>query len=173
MESVDLSWYRSCTLSCLDSTDPPRCDISFNPGKQTASPLSQLGSRAIDQLLNTQVLRALLDEDCVAKLEGFVTGMGERELHERTYALLGQAYFSNVMYCQMDDVALAVSKDIGETENIIAIMRAYHQKLVRLVSTFESWSDLEDHDSDADEEEYRLSWDQASSDNEIEEPDDR
>jgi hypothetical protein len=34
---------------------------------------------------------------------------------ERTYALLGQSYLSHVMYCQLDDVAIALSTDFQGT----------------------------------------------------------
>lgn len=93
---------------------------------------------------------------------------------ERTYALLGQSYLSQVMYCQIDDVAVALAKEHCGRENIIHIMGRYHQKLVPLVEAFEGFHDLEDGDGDEDEEEYlyRLSWD-INSEDEIDEPDDR
>jgi hypothetical protein len=71
----------------------------------------QLGSQAANQLLNTPNLRRMLDENCATKLNDFMTQLGDRSAPERTYALLGQSYFSQVMYCQMDDVAIALSKD--------------------------------------------------------------
>jgi hypothetical protein len=71
----------------------------------------QLGSQAANQLLNTPNLRRMLDENCATKLNDFITQLGDRSAPDRTYALLGQSYFSQVMYCQMDDVAIALSKD--------------------------------------------------------------
>ncbi len=41
-----------------------------------------------------------------------------------------------------------------------------------MVQNFEGFQDLEDDDGDEDEEHFRLSWD-VSSDDEIDEPDDR
>jgi hypothetical protein len=131
----------------------------------------QLGSQAANQLLNTPNLRETLDENCVTKLNDFVTQLGGRSAPERTYALLGQSYFSQVMYCQMDDVAIALSKDFDGNDNIIDIMGRYHQKLEPLVNAFQGFHDLEDDDGDEDEEEYRLSYNLASSHDEIDEPD--
>lgn len=131
----------------------------------------QLGSQAANQLLNTPNLRETLDENCVTKLNDFITQLGGHTAPERTYALLGQSYFSEVMYCQMDDVALAFSKDFDGNDNIVDIMGRYQQKLGPLVNAFQGFHDLEDDDGDEDEEDYRLSWDLASSYNEIDEPD--
>jgi hypothetical protein len=78
------------------------------------------------------------------------------------------------MYCQINDVALALSEDFDGTENIIHILGRYIQKIVPLVEAFEGFHDLEDNDGDEDEEEYRLSWDLAGSpDDDIEDLDDR
>ena len=52
-------------------------------------------------------------------------------------------------------------------------MGRYHQKVVPLVDAFEGFHDLEDDDGDEDEEDYRLSWDRESSDDEVDEPDGR
>ena len=52
---------------------------------------------------------------------------------------------------------------------MVDIMGRYHQKLEPLVDAFGGFHDLEDDD----EEDYRLSWDRASSDNEVDEPDGR
>ena len=72
------------------------------------------------------------------------------------------------------DVAIACSNDfIDGGESIVDIMGRYHQKLVPLVDAFEGFHDLEDDDGDEDEEDYRLSWDRASSDDEVDEPDGR
>ena len=99
--------------------------------------------------------------------------MGDCAAPERTYALLGQSYFMNVIYCHTWDVAVALSKSFDGNENIIDIMGACQEKLVPLVDSFEGFHDLEDNDGDEDEEEYRLSWEQSSSDDEVEEPDGR
>jgi hypothetical protein len=132
----------------------------------------QLGSQAANQLLNTPNLRRMLDENCATKLNDFMTQLADRSAPERTYALLGQSYFSQVMHCQMDDVAIALSKDFDGNDNITEIMGRYHQKLEPLVKAFEGFHDLEDDDGDEDEEDYRLSWDElARSDDEIDEPD--
>ena len=132
-----------------------------------------LGTQASNLLLSTPDLRRMLDTNCVGKLNDFLRQLGNRSAPERTYALLGQSYLSRVMYCQINDVALALSEDFDGTENIIHIMGRYIQKLVPLVEAFEVFHDLEDNDGDEDEEEYRLSWDLAGSDDDIEELDDR
>eukprot|EP00977_Amphora_coffeiformis_P008755 scaffold1984_cov162-Amphora_coffeaeformis.AAC.4 len=65
---------------------------------------------------------------------------------ERTYALLGQSYMTQVFYCQQGDVALALSDSYDGNENIKLVMGRYHQKLVPLVQDFEVFYDLEDDD---------------------------
>jgi hypothetical protein len=133
-----------------------------------------LGTQASNLLLSTPDLRRMLDTNCVGKLNDFLRQLGNRSAPERTYALLGQSYLSRVMYCQINDVALALSEDFDGTENIIHILGRYIQKIVPLVEAFEGFHDLEDNDGDEDEEEYRLSWDLAGSpDDDIEDLDDR
>jgi hypothetical protein len=132
-----------------------------------------LGSQAANQLLNTPELRQMLDGRCVEKLNDFLGQLRNRVALERTYALLGQSYLSHVMYCQMDDVAIALSTNFQGTENIVHIMGRYKQKLLPLVDAFEGFHDLEDDDGDEDEEEYRLSWDISNSDDDVDEPDGR
>mmetsp|Transcript_40331 Transcript_40331/g.97342 ORF Transcript_40331/g.97342 Transcript_40331/m.97342 type:complete len:286 (+) Transcript_40331:61-918(+) len=144
-------------------------------GQQIQLPLLRfhVGSLAANTLLNTERYRAMLDDNCVGKLNNFLRQVGRNHVvsPERTYALLGQSYLSRVMYCQKGDVGLVLSNDFGGGENIVDIMRRYHQKLVPLVNAFEGFHDLEDDDGDEDEDNYRLSWEQDSSDDEIEEPD--
>ena len=131
-----------------------------------------VGSDAARQLLNTWNLRSMLDENYIHKLNDFLQQIGDRHSPERTYALLGQSYLSEVMYCQKGDVAITFSDDfIDESESIVDIMGRYHQKLEPLVDAFKGFHDLEDDDGDEDEEDYRLSWDRMSSDDEVDEPD--
>jgi len=131
----------------------------------------QLGSQAANKLLNTPNLREMLDDNCVTKLNNFITQLGGRSTPERTYALLSQSYLSQVMYCQMDDVAIALSKDFDGNDNIIEIMGRYHQKLEPMVNAFEGFHDLEDDGGEDEEEDYRLSWDLATSVDKIDEAD--
>jgi hypothetical protein len=49
-------------------------------------------------------------------------------------------------------------------------MGRYKQEALPLVNAFEGFHDLEDDDGDEDEEEYRLSWDISSSDDDVDEP---
>jgi hypothetical protein len=72
----------------------------------------------------------------------------------------------------MNDVAITLSKRFYGRDNLVDIMTHYHLKLEPLVMAFEGFHDLEDDDGDEDEEDYRLSWVQANSDDEIDEPDD-
>ena len=133
-----------------------------------------VGSHAARQLLDTENLRSMLDEKCIHRLNDFLQQIGDRHSPERTYVLLGQSYLSEVMYCQRGDVAIAFSNDfIDGSESIVDIMGRYHQKVVPLVDAFEGFHDLEDDDGDEDEEDYRLSWDRESSDDEVDEPDGR
>ena len=135
-----------------------------------------VGSDAARQLLDTQNLRSMLDDNCIRRLNDFLQQMGDRRHSpERTYALLGQSYLSEVMYCQKGDVAITFSNDFIDdgSESIVDIMGLYHQKLVPLVGAFEGFLDLEDDDGDEDEEDYRLSWVRACSDDEVDEPDGR
>lgn len=133
-----------------------------------------VGSQAAHMLLDTPNFRVMLDADCINKLNDFLQQLGNRPSPERTYALLGQSYLSQVVSCQAGDVAIAFSRDFDGSENFIDIMGRYHQKLVPLVDAFDGFHDLEeDDDGDEDEENYRLSLDRASSDDEIDEPDGR
>ena len=64
--------------------------------------------------------------------------------------------------------------DFDGDDNIVHILGNYHRKLVPLVlgMCLGGFRDLEDNDGDEDEEDFRLSWDTASSDDEmIDEPD--
>jgi len=131
-----------------------------------------LGSQAANRLLSEQEWRRMLDSTCISKLNNFLSQLGSHAAPERSYALLGQSYLSQVMYCQSDDVALAFSKQFSGNDNVIHILGRYHQKLALLVEEFEGFHDLEDDDGDEDEEDFRLSWDMFSGD-EIDEPDDR
>jgi hypothetical protein len=72
----------------------------------------------------------MLDTNSVGKLNDFLHQCCERSALERTNALLGQSYLSRVMYCQINDVALALSEDFDVTKNIIHIMGHYIQKLI-------------------------------------------
>ena len=133
-----------------------------------------VGSDAARQLLSQQNLRGLLDRGCINKLNDFLGQLGECQSPERTYALLGQSYLSQVMYCQKGDISVMFSNNfVDHGESIVGIMGRYHQKLEPLVEAFEGFHDLEDDDGDEDEEFYRLSWDRNSSDDEIEELDGR
>ena len=77
------------------------------------------------------------------------------------------------MYCQMDDVGIALFTNFQGTENIVHIMGWYKQKLRPLLDAFEGFHDLEDDNGDEDEEEYRLSWNISSYDDDVDEPDGR
>ena len=129
-----------------------------------------IGSEAVNQLLNNQGYRSMLDARSINKLTDFLSALGDRVSPERTYALLGQSYFSRVMYCQLGDVALALAKEYDGRDNVVEIMANYERKLETLVDAFEGFHDLEDDDGDEDEEEYRLSWDTIS-DDDVDEPD--
>lgn len=132
------------------------------------------GKEAARYLLNTPNIRERLDVDCISKLNDFLGQLGVRSAPERTYALLGQSYLKEVMFCQMDDVSLCLSKDINRADNMVDIIARYHRKIEPLVNQFEGFGDLEDNDGDEDEKDYRLSWDHhASSDNKIDELDGR
>ena len=61
--------------------------------------------------------RRMLDENCATKLNGFITQLGDPSAPKRTYALLGQSYFTQVMCCQMDDVVTVLSKDFDGNDN--------------------------------------------------------
>jgi hypothetical protein len=86
--------------------------------------------------------------------------------------LAGQSYLSHVMY-QMDDVGIALSTDFRDGEILSILWVDTNKKLLPLVNAFEGFHDLEDDDGDEDEEEYRLSWDISSSDDDVDEPDGR
>jgi len=132
-----------------------------------------LGSRAANRLMNTQEYRSKLDEASINKLRDFLSEIGEhRASPERTYALLGQSYFSRVTYVQTGDVAIAFSKEYDGTDNMLRVIARYAAKLEPLVEAFEGFHDLEDDDGDEDEEEYRLSWD-INSEDDVDELDDR
>lgn len=131
-----------------------------------------LGSEAVNQLLNNQGFRNMLDDSSINKLNDFRSALGDMVSPERTYALLGQSYFSRVMYCQLGDVALAFAREYDGSDNVVEIMANYERKLEPLVEAFEGFHDLEDDDGDEDEEEYRLSWD-TSSEGTVDEPDPR
>lgn len=132
------------------------------------------GKEAARYLLNTPNIRERLDVDCISKLNDFLGQLGVRSAPERTYALLGQSYLKEVMFCQMDDVSLCLSKDINRADNMVDIIARYHRKIEPLVNQFEGFGDLEDNDGDEDEKDYQLSWDHhASSDNKIDELDGR
>lgn len=135
----------------------------------------QLGTGAIRQLLDTPNLRGLLDETCITNLTDFLDAVGDREIVESRYALLGQSYFKDTSQFQTGDVTLVLSSNMPTTENLWEIAARYHEKLLPMVKDFPNWSDLEDHDSDidGDEEEYNLSWDPVNSDDEIDELVDR
>ena len=133
-----------------------------------------LGSQAANRLLDPALgYRRLLDANSLTKLTDFISVLGARESRERSYALLGQSYLRQVMYCQLGDVALALSTDFDGTENIKLIIGRYELKLAPLVESFEGFHDFEDDDGDEDEEDYRLSWDVVGSEDEVDEPDDR
>ncbi|KAL7555522.1 hypothetical protein ACA910_020311 [Epithemia clementina (nom. ined.)] len=133
-----------------------------------------IGSRAANRLLNTQEYRSKLDEASINKLRDFLSEIGDhRTAPERTYALLGQSYMSHVTYVQSGDVAIAFSQEYDGTDNIRRVMARYTAKLEPLVGAFEGFYDLEDDDGDEDEEEYRLSWDISSEDDDVDELDDR
>jgi hypothetical protein len=133
-----------------------------------------LGRQACERILAEYI--EMLDQACIDKLNEFLrqTRIGGHASPERSYALLGQSYLKHVFYCQKGDVALALSNDYTGTsnENILMIMGRYERKLAPMVQNFEGFQDLEDDDGDEDEEHFRLSWD-VSSDDEIDEPDDR
>jgi len=134
----------------------------------------QLGSGAVNQVLESPQLLALLDQGCIDMLNGFLTRIGDRTIEERNYALLGQSYLANVSQFQTGNVTLAISPDFPENENLWEIAGRYQIMLGSMVREFENWSDLEDHDTDVDDEDYRTSWDQgAKSDDEIDELVDR
>lgn len=130
-----------------------------------------LGSQAANVLLNNRNLRQMLDDNCVTKLIDFLGKLSGSTSPERTYALLGQSYLSHVILCQGSDVALAIHQDFDGSDNIVHIMGNYHRKLVPLVRAFAGFHDLEDDDGDEDEEDFRVSFDVPSSDDEIDEPD--
>lgn len=52
-------------------------------------------------------------------------------------------------------------------------MGRYKQKILPLVDAFDGFRDIEDDDGDEDEEEYPLSWNVSSSDDDVDEPDGR
>lgn len=131
-----------------------------------------VGSQAVNQLLNNQGFRTMLDDRSINKLNDFRSALGARVSPERTYALLGQSYFSRVMYCQFGDVALAFSREFDGRDNVVEIMANYERKLEPLVEAFEGFHDLEDDDGDEDEEDYRLSWGNSSVED-VDEPDPR
>jgi hypothetical protein len=174
MDCVFFARYWSCTLPSPQGEEALG-EFSLHPRRQRAVLLRfHLGSQAANKLLNTPELRQMLDGRCVEKLNDFLGQLGNRVALERTYALLGQSYLSHVMYCQMDDVGIALSTNFQEgPENIVHIMARYKQKLMSLVDAFEGFHDLEDDDGDEDEEEYRLAWDISSSDDDVDEPDGR
>ena len=133
-----------------------------------------VGSAAARQLLSNQNVRRLLDGGCINKLNDFLGQLGDRQSPERTYALLGQSYLSQVMYCQKGDISVMFSGNfVDHSESIVGIMGQYHRKLEPLVEAFEGFHDLEDNDGDEDEEDYHLSWGRNSSDEEIDELDGR
>jgi hypothetical protein len=133
-----------------------------------------LGSQAANDILNTPDFRGMLDSAGVGKLNDFLSQLGDRSAPERTDALLGQSYISQVLYTQMNDVAVKLSKDFDGSENLVDVMGHYNLKLIPLVNAFEGFHDLEDNDGDEDEDDYRLSWNNmVNPDDEIEEPDDR
>jgi hypothetical protein len=134
-----------------------------------------LGRQACERIL-AEYTTTMLDQACIEQLTEFLRQiqLGGHTAPERSYALLGQSYLTHVFYCQKGDVALALSNDYTGTsnENILIIMGLHEQKLAPMVQNFEEFQDLEDDDGDEDEEDFRLSWD-VSSDDEIDEPDDR
>jgi hypothetical protein len=132
-----------------------------------------LGSASARRLLETPVFRGMLDETSITKLNDFLHQLGERAAPERSYALLGQYYFRQVLYCQVGDVALAMNMEFDGSENLVRIMGRYERKLEPMVQAFDGFDDLEDDDGDEDEEDYRLSWDRIDSDDEIDEIDGR
>lgn len=134
-----------------------------------------MGSQGINHMLDTPELSALLDPGCIATLTATRNQLAGTA-PERTYALLGQSYLRKVFYAQSGDLGIALAKNYTvQDENILIIMSHYEQKLEPLVSAFEGFDDLEDDDGDGagDDEDYRCSWDKGSSDDEIDEPDDR
>ena len=133
-------------LTLANKEQPPLAILRFH-----------IGSQAANMLLNTHHYRAMLDANSVTKLNDFRGALGDRTSPERTYALLGQSNFSRVMYCQLGDVAIALSRDFDGCQNILDIMAQYERKMAPLVAAFDRFHDLEDDDGDGNEEEYRLS----------------
>jgi hypothetical protein len=130
-----------------------------------------LGSKACSKLLQDD-FKLMLTPPSIDKLSKFLRQIGNIECPERTYALLGQSYFSRVLFCQSGDTALALSGKYDGHENVVGIIGSYHQALVPLVKAFEEFHDLEDDDGDEDDEEdNRPSFEVPSSDED--EPDER
>jgi hypothetical protein len=156
-------------------------EFSCSPGGKEQPRLNflrfHMGSQGINHILETPQLVALLDPGCVATLIATRNQLAGTA-PERTYALLGQLYLHKVLYAQSGDLGIALSKNYNVQDvNILTIMSKYERKLEPLVSAFGGFEDLEDDDGDddlaGDDEDYRCSWDKGSSDDEIDEPDDR
>jgi hypothetical protein len=112
-----------------------------------------LGSKACKMLLQDDY-KVMLKSSCITILKSYLGQIGDSEVPERTFAVLGLSYLSQVFFCQCGNIALALSANYDGNKNIVAIIGNYSKKLVPLVEAFEGFHDLKYADGDEYEEIY-------------------
>ena len=129
-----------------------------------------LGAKSTMYVLEDEDMKGMLEPSHRAILTAFLsqlTVLGPKAAPERKHVVLGQFYLEHVIYCQAGPIALMMKSPFGG--NLCHYFGVYRSIVKPKIEAFEGFHELkdDDHDTETDEEDRPVTWDDDDRDDDI------